>query len=45
MEKNILKFKLNGEEVELLVSPDETLLDILRDTLNLTGTKKGCGKG
>lgn len=45
MEKNILKFKLNGEDMELLVTPDETLLDVLRDKLNLTGTKKGCGKG
>jgi len=45
LEKNILKFKLNGEDMELLVTPDETLLDVLRDKLNLTGTKKGCGKG
>lgn len=31
--------------MELLVSPGETLLDVLREDLNLTGTKKGCGKG
>lgn len=31
--------------MELLVSPDETLLDVIRDQLSLTGTKKGCGKG
>lgn len=45
MGKEILKFKLNGEEVEVLVSPDDMLLDILRDTFNFIGTKKGCGKG
>ncbi|MBP1743029.1 MAG: (2Fe-2S)-binding domain protein [Firmicutes bacterium] len=41
----ILEFRLNGEEVEILVSPDEILLDVLRDRFNFTGTKKGCGKG
>lgn len=45
MDKMILNFRLNGEDVELLVSPDEILLDVVRDRLNLTGTKKGCGKG
>lgn len=45
MEKKILKMTLNGEMVERLVSPDDTLLDVLRKDLGLTGTKKGCGKG
>ena len=45
MEKKILRFKLNGEQVEILVEPDEILLDILRDRFSFTGTKKGCGKG
>lgn len=40
-----LKFILNGEPVELTVAPSEILLDVLRDRLYLTGTKKGCGKG
>lgn len=40
-----LKFILNGEPIEIMVSPDEMLVDILRDKLYLTGTKKGCGKG
>lgn len=40
-----LKFTLNGEAVELTVDPSEILLDVLRDRLYLTGTKKGCGKG
>ena len=40
-----LKFTLNGEPMELTVDPSEMLVDILRDRLYLTGTKKGCGKG
>jgi carbon-monoxide dehydrogenase small subunit len=40
-----LKFTLNGEAVEVMVSHGAMLVDILRDQLNLTGTKKGCGKG
>lgn len=45
MKKEILRYKLNGEQVEILVEPDEILLDILRDRFSFTGTKKGCGKG
>jgi len=45
VDKTILKFRLNGEEVEILVSPDEILLDVLRDRFDFIGTKKGCGKG
>ncbi|MDD2443165.1 MAG: (2Fe-2S)-binding protein [Desulfotomaculaceae bacterium] len=41
----ILTFTLNGEITEVAVSPSDTLLDILRDKLNLVGSKKGCGKG
>jgi len=36
---------INGDETELLVRPDETLLEALRDDLRLTGTKEGCGTG
>ena len=36
---------VNGDEVEFLCDPRETLLDALRDKLNLTGTKEGCGTG
>lgn len=43
--KKILKMILNGKPVERLVSPNDTLLDVLRHDLGLTGTKKGCGKG
>jgi aerobic carbon-monoxide dehydrogenase small subunit len=45
LEKKYLKFKLNGETIELLVSPGDMLVDVLRNELELTGTKKGCGKG
>ena len=37
--------KINGDETEFLCDPRETLLDVLRDRLNLTGTKEGCGTG
>jgi carbon-monoxide dehydrogenase small subunit len=40
-----LKLRVNGESVQLLVEEDETLLDVLRDRLFLTGTKRGCGEG
>lgn len=40
-----LQCSINGEAVCLTVAPDRRLLDILRDDLNLTGTKEGCGEG
>ena len=36
---------INGEEVSLDIAPDTPLLWVLRDHLNLTGTKFGCGIG
>ncbi|WP_188410402.1 (2Fe-2S)-binding protein [Agaricicola taiwanensis] len=36
---------INGDRLELHVSPWTTLLDLLRDHLHLTGTKKGCDHG
>jgi len=36
---------VNGDPVEFLCEPDESLMDILRDRLGLTGTKEGCGSG
>ena len=36
---------INGDPVEFLCEPDQTLLDVLRDELNLTGSKEGCGSG
>lgn len=40
-----LSFLLNGESVDLDISPSLRALDVLRDELNLTGTKEGCGVG
>ncbi len=36
---------INGDAVEFLCEADETLLDVLRDELHLTGSKEGCGSG
>ncbi len=36
---------INGDRTEFLCQPDETLLDVLRDRLGLTGSKEGCGTG
>ena len=36
---------VNGDHAEFLCEADETLLDALRDRLNLTGAKEGCGSG
>jgi carbon-monoxide dehydrogenase small subunit len=37
--------KINGDAVEFLCEAQETLLDVLRDRLGLTGAKEGCGTG
>ncbi|NBZ86624.1 (2Fe-2S)-binding protein [Stagnihabitans tardus] len=36
---------INGDPVEFLCTPDEPLLDVLRNRLGLTGAKEGCGTG
>ncbi|WP_119461902.1 (2Fe-2S)-binding protein [Rhodospirillaceae bacterium SYSU D60014] len=36
---------INGDAFEFVCEPDETLLDVLRDRLSLTGSKEGCGTG
>lgn len=36
---------LNGEEVEFLCEPRQSLLEVLREVLGLTGTKEGCNNG
>jgi carbon-monoxide dehydrogenase small subunit len=43
--KKEMQFTLNGEEVKVEVDPTWTLLYVLRDVLELTGTKFGCGYG
>ncbi|MDN5288642.1 MAG: 2Fe-2S ferredoxin [Mucilaginibacter sp.] len=44
-EKLPLKMEVNGKQQNLSVEPRSTLLDILREQLDLTGTKKGCDHG
>ena len=36
---------INGDETEFLCEPRQTLLEVLRDDLGLTGTKEGCSNG
>ena len=36
---------VNGDAVDFVCEPDETLLDVLRNRLGLTGAKEGCGTG
>jgi aerobic carbon-monoxide dehydrogenase small subunit len=43
--KQALQLTINGEPYELLVEPYWSLLDLLRDYLHLTGTKRGCDEG
>ena len=45
MNKSIVSFTLNGEPVDVLADDNTTLLDLLRDRIGLTGTKKGCEEG
>ena len=40
-----IKITVNGQEYDLSVEPNLTLLDLLRERLGLTGTKKGCDEG
>jgi len=43
--KRTISFTLNGEPTEVEIEPHLTLLQLLRDVLELTGTKEGCGMG
>jgi len=45
MKKHHVTLNVNGDDYEALVEPQQTLLDALRDTLMLTGTKEGCATG
>ena len=45
MKKIHVTANVNGDETEFLCDPRETLLDVLRDHLGLTGSKEGCGTG
>ncbi|MCP4111602.1 MAG: (2Fe-2S)-binding protein [Desulfobacteraceae bacterium] len=45
MKKVPVILNVNNEEYELYIKPHWTLLEVLRDELDLTGTKEGCGEG
>lgn len=44
-QKSQIRFVLNGEPVEVAFAPHKTLLEVVREDLNLTGTKHGCELG
>ncbi len=43
--KTHVQTTINGQETEFLCEPRQTLLEVLRDELDMTGTKEGCGDG
>jgi carbon-monoxide dehydrogenase small subunit len=45
MAKHHVTTTINGEPAEFLCNVEDTLLDVLRDELRLTGTKEGCSSG
>ena len=45
MMKTGIELKINGDIYEVLVAPNNTLLEVLRDKLGLVGTKRGCDLG
>ncbi len=45
MAKHRVSATVNGDAVEFLCETQQTLLEVLRDELRLTGTKEGCGTG
>ena len=45
MAKMHISTTINGEPTEYLCEPNDTMLDVLRNELNMTGSKEGCGSG
>lgn len=45
MEKKLLHITVNDESYELYIKPKKLLVEVLRDELGLTGTKRGCNTG
>ena len=45
MPRTLIRLKVNGVEREVAVRPYDVLLDVLREELNLIGTKRGCDMG
>ncbi|MBL6863691.1 MAG: (2Fe-2S)-binding protein [Rhodospirillales bacterium] len=45
MVKTHIQTTINGDDIDVLVEPGQSLLDVLRDELDMTGTKEGCSTG
>ncbi|HQT79107.1 MAG TPA: 2Fe-2S iron-sulfur cluster-binding protein [Rhodopila sp.] len=45
MAKQYVSATINGEQAEFLCETQQTMLDVLRDVIGLTGSKEGCGSG
>jgi carbon-monoxide dehydrogenase small subunit len=45
MPRSYVQTTLNGEEIDFLCEPRQSLLEVLREELGLTGTKEGCNNG
>jgi carbon-monoxide dehydrogenase small subunit len=45
MEKQLVQLTVNGEDHDVVVTPNQTLVEVLREDLELTGTKIGCEEG
>ena len=43
--KTHIQTTINGDVIDVLVEPSQSLLDVLRDELDMTGTKEGCSTG
>jgi carbon-monoxide dehydrogenase small subunit len=43
--KKLIELTVNGDLMEVAIKPQQTLLEVLRDSLGLTGAKEGCGLG
>jgi carbon-monoxide dehydrogenase small subunit len=45
VENQLIRLRVNGEEHDVIVRSNQTLVEVLRENLELTGTKEGCGEG
>jgi aerobic carbon-monoxide dehydrogenase small subunit len=45
MQKKLIELKINGDNYEVAIDPRRTLVEVLREDLDLTGTKESCGDG
>jgi carbon-monoxide dehydrogenase small subunit len=45
VKKEIVSFKINGRSYEVIVTPNMTLYELLKEKLDITGTKRSCGVG